>query len=290
MTARCTVRGPVAGKGVSLFTGRPAMFAIRPAPAGAGLTFCRVDLPGKPRIEALVTNISAVPVHPVFAKAPARCTTLASDRATVSTTEHILAALAGMGVHDAEIEVDGPELPIFDGSAGLFAAQIRAMGTACEQAGVEPLVVRETIVVREGAGEIVASPRKEPGCSYTYVLDYGAHPAIPPQSATWTAGVEGAAEEFCREIAPARTFCLEEEARQMAAMGLFGHLDPSEMLVLGRMGPIDNDLRYENEPARHKLLDLVGDLALVGRPIQADIVATKSGHALNHAMAKRLVG
>lgn len=285
MMRRARPRGPIAGRGVSLFGGRSTSFAIRPAPFGAGVRFRRVDLPGRPEVAAHIRALSSVPVHPVFARVPARCTTLESGEVRVSVTEHILAAIAGMGITDAEIEVDGPEMPIFDGSAGIFAAQLRAMGR--EEGDEVPVrVLRDEVRVREGGAEIVASPRAEPGCTFRYELDYGANPAIPAQSASW---VSPGADTFAREVAPARTFCLEEEARQMLGAGLFGHLEPGDMLVLGRFGPIDNELRYDDEPARHKLLDLIGDLALAG-PVQCDIVARRSGHALNHRMARALAG
>ncbi|MCC6285807.1 MAG: UDP-3-O-acyl-N-acetylglucosamine deacetylase [Phycisphaerales bacterium] len=285
MMRRARPRGPIAGRGVSLFGGRPTSFAIRPAEFGAGVRFRRVDLAGRPEIPAHIAALSNAPVHPVFTHAPARCTTLEAGDARVSVTEHVLAALAGMGITDAEIEVDGPEMPIFDGSAGIFAAQLRAMGRE-EGADLTPVTLRNEVRVRDGEAEIMATPRSTPGCSYRYELDYGAHPAIPAQSAAWTGP---GPDTFAREVAPARTFCLEEDARQMLGAGLFGHLEPGDMLVLGRFGPIDNELRYDDEPARHKLLDLVGDLALAG-PIQCDIVARRSGHALNHRMARALAG
>jgi UDP-3-O-acyl-N-acetylglucosamine deacetylase len=137
--------------------------------------------------------------------------------------------------------------------------------------------------VSAGAAEIVARPGA--GRRYRYELDYGARAVLGPQAAE----VSLDAGDYEREVAPARTFCLEEEARAMRAGGLFGHVTSGEMLVMGAGGPIGNTLRFENEPARHKLLDLIGDLALVGRPIEGEIVSVRGGHALNHAMARKLV-
>lgn len=292
---RCTLAQPAATRGEGLFTARAVMLALRPAPAGTGVVFRRVDLPGTPEIPATIDRLSAEPIHPAFADIPPRCSCLVQDPsevlgdgppARVGTVEHLLGALAGLGITDAIIELDAEEVPIFDGSAGPLAMIIEP--AELDQT-IEPIVVTRRVVVEDESGRIVASPRAEPGCVYRYELDYGPHPAIPPQCASWTTLHDaGSAGAFVRSVAPARTFSLEAEARALKAAGLFPRLTPREMLVLGPMGPIDNALRFEDEPARHKLLDLIGDLALVGRPIQASIVAQRSGHALNHALAARL--
>lgn len=285
MIQRATLAQPFANRGVSLFTAEPVMCSVRPAPAGIGLRFRRVDLPGKPEVPADIANLSARAPHPAFQKLPPRCTTLEVPPACVITTEHILAALSGMGVTDAVIEISAAELPILDGSARLFAQMIKAAGLEPLDADDAPdeIILTEPVEVRAGDASIVASPRSAPGCAYTYHLDYGVNPAIEPQSASFTTG-----EDFAATIAPARTFCLEAEAQALRAAGLFSHLTPADMLVLGPFGPIDNELRFDNEPARHKLLDLVGDLALLARPLRADVVATRSGHALTHALCRAI--
>ena len=202
-----------------------------------------------------------------------------------------MSALAALGVTDAIIEIDGPEMPIFDGSAMPFVIQINAVGLKDLDATIDPIIIREPIRVKSGDAWIEASPLSEDAtggrplaCSYTYELDYGPNPAIQPQSAAWTA-----ADDYARTFAPARTFSLEHEARAMQAAGLFKHLSTHDLLVLGPLGPVDNELRFENEPARHKLLDLIGDLALAGQPLIGQIRAHKSGHTLNHEMARRLI-
>lgn len=283
MTRR-TVAAPLAGRGVGLFTGRPVSYAIRPAEAGSGVRFRRVDLPGAPEIGATVEHLSTRPVHPVFAGVGSRCTTLASGgdaEAAVAMVEHVLSALAGMGVTDALVEVDGPEMPGFDGSAGPYAILLRTMGLRDLEGPGEAGRLEGPLRVEAGEAWIVAEPA-DARC-YRYELDYGVNPALAPQEAEWREG-----GEYAKEIAPARTFCLQHEAQQMRAAGLFTHLSTAEMLVLGPLGPIDNALRFENEPARHKLLDLIGDLSLVGRPFTARITAHRSGHTLNHEMARRL--
>src|SRR5690606_8732256 len=144
--------------------------------------------------------------------------------------------------------------------------------------------VAEPVTVSRGEASITALPRQTSGWSVRYELDYGPGGPMLPQAAVW----DGTAAMYTREIAPARTFCTDREAEAMRRAGLFANLSPREMLVIGPDGPIENTCRFENEPARHKLLDVIGDLSLVGRPIQADIVARRSGHALNHELARLL--
>lgn len=275
--ARATAE--IAGPG--LFSGKPASVRILPAAAGAGVTIRRLDLAGEPSIPA---HIGALPPQPPGV--PARNTNLAaSPTAIAMTVEHLLSALAGQGVTDALIELRGPEVPIGDGSAAMFTQALRFAGFTDLDAPAEPLRLDREVLVESGPARIVARPRATPGASYTYELDYGPEAPIPPQSATW----HDDPKDYADAVAPARTFCLQAEAEQMRAMGLFEGFSPRDLLVIGDRGPIDNAYRFDTEPARHKLLDLIGDLALTGRPIQADITATRSGHALNHAMARALL-
>lgn len=277
---------PVAVRGVGLFTGHPATATIDPAPPGAGVAFVRVDLPGRPVIPATIDRVVRDPARlglPI--PAPARCTILAAadPRAFVVTVEHVMSALAGLGVTDARIEIDGPELPAGDGSALPFTDALQAVGIRPNGPGADPIVVTRAIAVEDGrGGRIEATPADD--TMMRYELDYGPAAPLAPHAAEW----RPRGGEYAREVAPARTFCLDREARAMRAAGLLAHLAPSDMLVIGPDGPIDNAYRCADEPARHKLLDLIGDLALVGRPIQGRIVAARSGHALNHELARAL--
>ncbi len=267
-------------KGVGLFTGKEGEISFAPASAGSGITFARAGLPGQ--CPATVESLTQAP-----AGIPARNTNLRAG-AEVLTVEHAMSAITGLGITDVAVEVMGPEVPIVDGSAEPFVRALWQAGIRYLGADVEPLRISREVVVegRDGA-RITARPRAREGCLYTYELDYGAGGVIAPQSATLdTARLDAS---YARDVAPARTFCTEAEASAMAKAGLFKHLTAKDMLVIGPKGPIDNAYRFENEPARHKLLDLIGDLALAGRPIQAEIVACKSGHALNHAMARALI-
>lgn len=289
---RRTLARPATLRGVGLFSARPAALRLVPAPPGAGLAFRRTDLPNAATIPAHIARLCD---QPQLAGLPpalrARNTILWAPPATVLTTEHILSALAGLGITDALIELDAPEIPIADGSARPFTEAILDAGIIDHGEPLPSLVVEREITVRDPAGGeafITASPRSEPGCEFLYELDYGPGAPIPPQRAAVVLAPETAAD-YAERVAPARTFCLQQEAEAMRAMGLFQHLTPRDMLVLGPDGPIDNTLRFDDEPARHKLLDLIGDLALAGRPIQARITARRSGHALNQAMAKALL-
>lgn len=281
MSGRVTILGAAAElAGAGLFTGKPGRVTCMPRRAEQhGVTFMIAGV----AVPATCEHLASV--------GGARHTVLAGERdgtqARIATTEHILSAVAGLGITDLDIALDGPEVPIFDGSALPFAQALHKAGLRTIDGTARPIVVREPIRVSspDGSATIVAMPRQRPGCSYTYELDYGPSSPLRAQRASY----DTETNSYAAEIAPARTFCLEHEARAMQAAGMFKDLTPRDMLVIGAGGrPIDNELRFENEPARHKVLDMIGDLFLAGAPIQADIVGTRSGHALNHEMARRL--
>lgn len=283
MSARLSIAQPCSFTGLGLFSGTPATVVVHPASSPDGFVFSRR---GK-RIPALVDHVSRDAAHTcVPAAIPGRNTTLASSDTSVATIEHLLSALAGLGITDALIEVDGPEIPILDGSALPFVEALRSAGTRTLDAPLDPLVLNLPVQALDATGgQIVAMPRPSPGFSITYELNYGPNAPIRFQSARWM----GEPEKYVAEIAPARTFCLKREAEAMKNLGLFSHITTKDMVVVGDDGkPIDNDWRFSDEPARHKLLDLIGDLALLGRPIQGDIIANRSGHALTHAFVKQL--
>ena len=281
---RRTLAGEARIAGRGLFTEAETVLTIRPGDDGIAFRA------GGVRIPATIEHLSAQPVVAAFAQLPARHTVLASDGAQVITTEHVLAALAGLGVTDAELVLEGGssagwEIPIGDGSAGACVSAIRAAGLK-ELGEAEAMVITSVITVEDGrGGMIVAEPAAVP--DYSYLLDYGDHAPIAKQTARWS----GDAGVFADAVAPARTYSFAPEVEQMRALGLFTSFTTKDLLVLDDRGqPIDNTLRFDDEPARHKLLDLIGDLALVGRPIVGRIAAYRSGHALNHEMARRLAG
>jgi len=217
---------------------------------------------------------------------PVRNTTLRTPSGQyIATIEHLASALSALGHWSLRAELDAPEVPILDGSALPFADALRALGPP--GASPPPLVLREPVEVSAGNAAIRAEP-SAPGSQieYTYRLDYGPNSPLKPHDATW----RGSPDEYLNDIAPARTFSLRAEAEAAQRAGLFRHLTPSEMVVIGDDGhPIDNAWRLPNEPARHKLLDLIGDLALLGRPLHARVTATRAGHALTHELCRRIL-
>jgi UDP-3-O-acyl N-acetylglucosamine deacetylase len=249
---------------------------IEPGEVGRGLVFVfnGVEIPVNPG--AISTN----PVHPAFVGMPARCSAVGTDETTVWLIEHVLSALVGLGITNAVIGVDHCELPILDGSSLGFVEAIRKVGTEDQGVVVEPMVIAKPVRIERGDAWIEALPAK--GCSYEYTIEYGTDSPIKAGTVRW----DGDADDYADRIAPARTFCLEREAEALVGAGLFSHVEPGEMLVFGDGGVIDNELRDADECGLHKLLDLIGDVALVGRPIIGEIRAYKSGHALAHEFVR----
>ena len=268
--ARVTLAAPSAAvSGVGLHSGAGASVRLRPAPPGTGLVFrC---LPDGQEIPARAANVCDT----------SRCTRLGRDGAAVQTVEHVLSALAGLGVDDAVIEIAGPEVPAMDGSAAPFAALIEAAGRQAQAGSVRPIVLTQPIVVTEGGSTIAALPSDR--FSATVVLDYPKHDYLGTQAAMF----DGASGDYAAQIAPARTFGFLSEIEALRARGLGLGASYDNALVLGET-QYESSPRFANELARHKLLDLIGDLALTGRPIFAAIFAVKPGHTLNTRLARQL--
>jgi UDP-3-O-[3-hydroxymyristoyl] N-acetylglucosamine deacetylase/3-hydroxyacyl-[acyl-carrier-protein] dehydratase len=268
-----TLREPVEITGVGLHTGQPCTLRIRPAEPDTGVVFVRSDLKGSPRIPASIDNVSP----------EARRTALENDGGNVHTVEHFLAALAGLRVDNLEIEVLGPEIPGADGSARPFFEALRGAGVVDQKASRKDFTLDEPVAVAEGDATLVAMPCPD-RLSLAYTLDYGRQAGMPPQFFS----VDDLTEDFfAREIAPARTFCLASEVEELRGRGLGKGATPENTVVLGDAAAM-NGLRFRDEPARHKLLDLVGDLFLLGVDLKAQIVATKTGHRANAALVQKL--
>lgn len=266
--------------GVGVFSGRPATLTI--AVGTRGLTWHASG-----DHEGVLASIGYVSPDTGWtglpAGVPVRNTTIASGGRTVATIEHVMGALAGSGVWNAAITLEGVESPILDGSAKDFVT----LAASLPRSSTSPLTLASPVEVRNGNASIIATPLAAgESLEYTYELDYGPGAPISPQRATW----RGEALDFANNIAPARTFSLLKEVQQARALGLFAHMKPADLLVIGDDGqPIDNSWRMEAEPARHKLLDLIGDLALLGRPLRARVVATRAGHALTHEFCRAVL-
>ena len=275
MESQKSIAGVATLSGRGLFTGRPARVRFRPATMNQGVVFVREDLGGA-EIPALVTHVVSRP----------RRTALACGEASIETCEHVLSAIAALGIDNVVVEVDGPELPAMDGSAKPFVDVLLDAGIVDCGGEKRPFVVSRPTVVREGDALVAALPSEKPMMQLVYELDYGDEKPLGRQLKVFDLA-NGA---YIDQIAPARTFVLESEAIALRQQGLGTHLTPGDLLVIGDRGPVgDNALRFEDEPVRHKIVDLIGDLALLGAPIHGKIVAYKSGHRLNHRLARELL-
>ena len=297
-----TLKGSATLKGVGLHTGEPVTLTLRPAPVGHGLKFQRTDLDGEPTINADCDLVVSTE----------RGTTLEQNGAKVFTTEHVLAALYALQVDNALIQVSGPEMPIMDGSALPFVEAIESAGLEEQNAARNWYVLQEPIwfETKERGTEMLGVPAPGGEFRLTVMVDYNS-PVLGTQHASMYR-----AEEFKTGIAPCRTFVFLRELEQLAKAGLIKGGDLNNAIVLeDREGttkeqlkdlakalgreyqdveirrngvPNTTDLKFFNEPARHKLLDIVGDLALVGRPIKGHILAARPGHFGNTSFAKRI--
>ncbi|MBU0637598.1 MAG: UDP-3-O-acyl-N-acetylglucosamine deacetylase [Planctomycetes bacterium] len=274
MSRQQTIQNEVELAGRGLFTGLPVTVRFKPAAAGSGITFVRSDQPRPVRITARIENLTK----------RARRTALRNGTVAIETVEHCLAALGGMSIDNVEIELDNAELPASDGSAQPFVELLEAAGIVEQEAERYCLKVRQPIRVSDGDAELVAWPGDGDRLDLIYELDYGADGPLARQVYAFSCE----RERFVREIAPSRTFVLDEEARRLQAAGLGRHLTYDDVLVVGPAGPIENEFRFPDECVRHKILDLVGDLALLGCRIAGRVYARKSGHNLNHELVRRL--
>ena len=273
---QCTVAKPVTVSGKGLLTGDDVDLVISPASAGEGIIFERTDIEPAAQIPALVAN----------ADDRARRTTLSAGDATIETVEHLMSALYGVGIDNAVIRIDGPEVPCGDGSSMPFVEPLLQAGTVEQDQPRTIFRVTEPVCLQEGDAMIAAFPSQQEGLHVVYDLDYAhATSRIARQTQAW----DSASGTYISDVAPARTFSLKEEAQALQSQGMCTHLSPTEMLVIGEDGPIDNAYRFDNEPVRHKILDIVGDLYLAGAFIQGRIVASRSGHALNRKLCKAIV-
>jgi len=269
-----TLATPAEVEGVGFVTGACVRVRFCPAAPDTGLVFRRTDRPAAPPIAARVENVTGT----------ARRTTLGPPDRGVTLVEHLLAALAGLRIDNCEIELDGPEPPGLDGSAAGYVAALSAAGAALQVTRRPIRAVDAPVVVTSGGATIALHPATEPGLRASYLLDYRAIGPINRQTVT----LDVTPGEFMREVAGCRTFVTAAEADALRAQGVGRHLTPADLVVFGDRGPIGNCLRFADEPARHKILDLLGDLALCGFDLAGHVVAYRSGHALNVELARTL--
>ncbi|MDZ8138765.1 MAG: UDP-3-O-acyl-N-acetylglucosamine deacetylase [Nostoc sp. DedQUE04] len=274
-----TLAAQITQIGVGLHSGVNTQVRILPAEAGSGRYFVRVDLPDLPIIPAQVAAVS----HTVLS------TQLGKGEVYVRTVEHLLAALSSMGVDNARIEIDGPEVPLLDGSASVWTANIAQVGLVPQLVNNQvPWAITEPIWVYQGDAFVSALPAAETRFSYGIDFDL---PAIGNQWHSWslTPELEKTSASFAAEIAPARTFGLLHQIEHLQKTGLIkgGSLDNA--LVCGPEGWLNPPLRFANEPVRHKILDLVGDLSLLGTFPRAHFLAYKASHNLHIQLAQKIL-
>ena len=266
-----TVARRVSCTGVGLHSGRPATLTLAPAPADAGISFVRMDL----GIE--------IPARTEFVVDTMLSTNLAKDRVRVNTVEHVLAALHGLGIDNCRVEVDGPEIPILDGSAAPFVALLREAGVQLHRAGRRFLVIEQPVEVRDGDKLARLEPSED--FSVEFTADFG-HPLITNQAFR----VDVSVRSFEREVARARTFCFRRDIERMQAAGLAKGGSLANAIVIDDFSILNPEgLRFPDEFARHKVLDAIGDLALLGLPLIGALTAVKSGHGLNQALVKKVL-
>lgn len=295
-----TLEQEVSLQGTGLHTGKECMITFKPAPVNYGYRFVRTDIENCPEIPAIIENVVDV----------CRGTTIEFEGNKVYTTEHVLAALYGLQIDNCKIEMSGPEPPVMDGSSVQFAKALVSAGLAEQDEPKNYLVIDETIEFHdpENNVDIVALPLDS--FRATVMVDYK-NPALGSQHS----GLFDLEKEFLNDFAPCRTFCFLSEVEELANIGIIkgGDLDnavvivdkkmsgaelatlaekigvESSQLTLGENGILNNrKLHFKNEPARHKLLDLIGDIALLGMPLKAQILAARPGHASNVEFVKQL--
>jgi len=276
MRRQRTIAREASVSGIGLFHGADVTLRFRPAPENHGIAFQRTDLSGDVVVPALIG----------YAVSQPRRTAITHHGVTVETVEHVMAALAGLQIDNCLVQLDAPEPPVGDGSARHFTDAIVAAGIDQQSALRAQLTVRNKAYLfsLDHREEISVVPNNHGRYRLTYELDYG-HPHLPPQAAT----VEATPQSFLDEVAFARTFVLEEEVQALQAQGFGRRMTAQNLLIFGPTGPVDNQLHTPDECARHKLLDCIGDLALIGCDLRGDVLARRSGHRHNRELVRDLL-
>ncbi|MCE5277792.1 MAG: UDP-3-O-acyl-N-acetylglucosamine deacetylase [Planctomycetaceae bacterium] len=275
MRRQRTIDHPAVVEGAALFSGVASTLTFLPAPENTGVIFVRRGDHGAVQIPAVIENLLAQP----------RRTSLSAGDAQVQTVEHVLAAAAGLGIDNLIIEASADETPAPDSSAAPYTAALAGAGLVEQQAPLDAFVVSQPLTVTQGSASLTALPGSPDCLDILFDMDYG---PICPAIGRQVYGFRVDQDDFAAQLAPARTFLLRAEADQMLAAGVGKHLSPRDVVVVGPDGPIDNTLRFSDELVRHKVADLIGDMALLGRPLRGRLVASRSGHSLNHALVRKL--
>lgn len=268
-----TVRKEVSCTGIGLHSGAKVKITIKPAPADYGIRFVRIDLPGQPVIRATHENVVDTNLS----------TTVGNNGFKVSTIEHLMAAFFGLGIDNARIEIEGPEVPAMDGSSGPFIFLLKSVGIQEQKNPKQFIIIKKAFKLEDGNRSVAIYPSKELRISYT--IDFQ-HPLLRNQEYE----LRFSGKDFTEEISKARTFGFLKDVKILRENGLAkgGSLDNA--IVIDNFRIINEDgLRYKDEFVRHKILDFIGDIALLGSPIIGHFVVQRSGHCLNQFMLRKLM-
>ncbi|MDA1016924.1 MAG: UDP-3-O-acyl-N-acetylglucosamine deacetylase [Planctomycetota bacterium] len=273
-----TIARPACLSGIGFFTGTDVTVQLLPADENTGIVFQRIDVPDKPLIPATIEYL--LPSH--------RRTVIGAHGVSVEMIEHAMAALAGLGVDNCRLQLDAPEFPGFDGSSKPIVDALLSAGIVTQSASCKTFRVTDSVVASDASGAtITVGHSDQPGCVVSFELDYGPESPFAAQSLT----IEVTPETFANQLAFARTFVLEAEVAALKSRGYGQRVTPQDLIVFRSDGSvIDNELRATDECVRHKILDCIGDLALLGHRIHGHIVAIRSGHELNHKIVRCILG
>jgi len=266
-----TLDKPVKCEGIGLHTGQHADLVLRPAPAYKGVFFCRTDLPGSP----------VVPARPEYVADTQYATSLSKDGVSVKTIEHLMSALAGMGVDNVQVDISGPEVPIFDGSALPFVELLRSAGLRRQFAPKTFLKIRQAITVEAGKRSLRIVPSDRLKVIYTMCFD---HPILGEQ----TSAMDVVRERYIRDVAPCRTYGFLRDVEMLRRMGLAKGGSLENAIIVTDDGILNGPLRFSDELVRHKILDLIGDLFLLGKPLVGTIIAHGAGHQMHVQLVRRI--
>ncbi len=265
-----TIQDEITMTGTGLMLGEPVTLTLKPAPADAGIRFRRVDMAGAPEVRVRQEN---------WVELQPRCTSLREGETTVSSVEHLLSALGGLGIDNVVAELDAPEPPALDGSAVPYVENIRAVGVVSQDAARRFIEVTEPFALSAGDRQLVLLPADTFEVTFVY-----AHPEAPAQVGSFKI----TPDTYTRDIAPARTFCFENEIAALQALGIGKGANYENVLVIDEAGEPSTDLRFPDEFVRHKILDLIGDLYLAGHLPKAHVMATRTGHTFHAEFVRAL--
>lgn len=266
-----TIKNPVEREGIGLHEGEPVRVVIRPGRADTGVLFLRKDLPDADPVPATLDALAE----------SERRTLLRRGQAEVHTVEHLLAAFLCLGIDNAEVELDGPELPALDGSAAPWFEALGGAGLVEQKAARKVFTLERPVVVEQGGAVLNAYPSEHEGLSVAYTLDYRGQGLAPQFVECRLPGTD-----MLEEFAPARTFVFASEVDALREADLGRGATEENTVVLGSDPP--PELRFDDEPARHKLIDLLGDLFLLGADLRGSITSLRSGHRTHHALVRTL--